>query len=259
MANPRRNSSRSSSRVPKLRIRRFKLDIIKRKPKPLKKEGLNGNFLVDIDGLPGHYPTPPEILVDYITRAAILSCINRGLVDIELKSQNINKQLSFKPPYFIDTNSWILFRSFFSVGVTYEIASQNNLSKILSTAWKKMEYLKDEWGTFHQFYHSFRTSEPDLDISFQIWLNLKYRKPKDYLIVHNTVCDKLFSVLGIANFLKVNEEGNYHIPNEKNKDGKLFPITDYILRFVCSNKKNVALLQKALTKLDNELSNYLSS
>lgn len=259
MANPRRNSSRSSSRVPKLRIRRFKLDIIKRKPKPLKKEGLNGNFLVDIDGLPGHYPTPPEILVDYITRAAILSCINRGLVDIELKSQNINKQLSFKPPYFIDTNSWILFRSFFSVGVTYEIASQNNLSKILSTAWKKMEYLKDEWGTFHQFYHSFRTSEPDLDINFQIWLNLKYRKPKDYLIVHNTVCDKLFSVLGIANFLKVNEEGNYHIPNEKNKDGKLFPITDYILRFVCSNKKNVALLQKALTKLDNELSNYLSS
>lgn len=256
MANPCKNSSRSSSKVPKLPVKRFKLDIIKRKPKPLKKKGLNGNFLIEIDGLPEQYPTPPENLVNYITRAAILSYIDRGLAEIELKSQNINKQLFFKLPYFIDTNSWMLFRSFFSAGVTYEIASQNDLSSILSTAWKKNEILRDQWGTFHQFYHSFRTSEPDLDISFQIWLNLKYRKPKDYLIVHNTVCDKLFSVLGIANFLKVNENGNYCIPNETNKDGKLFPITDYILRFVCSNKNSMVLLQQALTKLDNEFSNY---
>lgn len=256
MANPSKNLSPSSSKVPKLPIKKFKVNIIKRKPKPLKKKGSNGNFLIEIDGLPEQYPSPPEVLVIYITRAAILSFLNRGSIDFELKSQNINKQLFYKQTFFIDTNSWMLFRSFFSAGVTYEITSQNDLSSILSATWKTNKSLRDEWGTFHQFYHSFRTSEPDLDINFQIWLNFKYKKPKDYLIVHNSVCDKLFSVLSTAKFLNVNEMGNYCIPTKTNIDGKLFPITDYILRFVCSNKKNIDLLQQALIKLDNELSNY---
>lgn len=250
------NSLKKDSIANKLPIKKFKLNIKKRKPKPLKKIGLKGNFLIEIDGLPQNYPSPPDVIVTYIARAAILSFINRGLVDLDLKSQNLNRQLFYKLTYFIDTNSWMLFRSFFSTGITYEIASQNDLSSILSTVWKKNKSLKDDWGTFHQFYHSFRTSEPELDISFQMWLNLKYKMPKDYLIVHNNVCDKLFSVLGIHNFLKVNEKHNYYIPNDPETDGKLFPITDYILRFTCSNKNNMELLQQALSKLDLELSNY---
>lgn len=253
-------SSLNSDSAPakrKLPVKKFKLDIKKRKPRPLKKIGSKSNFLIEVGGLPEKYPKTPEMLIYYITRSAILRFIERETSESFLPTGSTHKSTFYRLPYFIDTNSWMVFRSFFSVGITYEITTQNDLSSILSAAWKADNTVREQWGIFHQFYHSFRTTEPEFDISFQMWLNLKYKKPKDYLVVHKEVCDKLFSVFEIPKLLEINESGNYHMRDKIETEGKLYPITDHILESIRSNDNVKVSFEKALRKLENELSNVL--
>lgn len=251
MANAARNASPSSG-TRKLPVQRFKLNIKKRKPKALKKKGLNGNFLIEIAGLPEKYPSTPLMLTKFIVRSLLLNYIERNFSGRSPTSR-LNKPTLYKLPYFIDTNSWMVFRSFYSTGITYEITTQHSISSVLSAIWKQNESLREQWGTLHQFYHSFRTSEPDFDISFQMWLNLKYKMPKDYLVVHNEVCRFLLSTFNIPDFLEIDKTLNYCIPNKVVNEGKLFLITDYILDHIILKENGWDLIKQALHELDGTI------
>ena len=251
MANATRNSShaRGNRQLP---VQRFKLDIRKRKPKALKKKGSNGNFLIEISGLPENYPSTPLILIKFMVRSLLLNYVERNLSG-NPPTNRVIKPTVYKLPYFIDTNSWMVFRSFHSTGITYEIASQHSISSVLSKIWKQDKSLREQWGILHQFYHSFRTSEPDFDISFQMWLNLKYKMPKDYLVVHNDVCKFLLSIFNIPDFFRIDKTQNYCIPKKPVNEGKLFLITDYILDHILLADNGWDLIKQALHDLDGTI------
>lgn len=243
---------------------KFRLKVNAKKSNSKNNTGKKGHFLVEFDGLPQLPPIPPENLILFLVKSILLNYnnmqINNRIFEIPLDNSvyELSKsQVTSSNKEFSITNSWLVFRSYYSSSITQDITTQTDLSSVLSICWKNEDTIRELWSTFNRFYRNFRETSPEIKMNFQAWLNLKYNFPKDFLIVHKYVCDKLMSLFTSELQLLISTSGNYQVPEKNIKGEDLMAVSKYILdQFLDQGKKDILLIQ-ALAKIDSLIHNNI--
>lgn len=245
---------------------KFRLHLNNNKPKKRNNSGKKGNFLLDFEGLPDHMPNPPEVLILFLVKSILLKYNNK--LQIELTFPPFMEKLQFEYPStrlisqtreFQGTNSWLVFRSYYTSSITQEVSSQTDLSSILSICWKNEKQTREIWSLYNRFYRNFKESAPEIKMNFRMWLNLKYNFPKDFFIVQKHVCNKFSALFETDVNFTVSQMGNYEVPGENIKENDLFGISFYIINKSLENKNKIELLESILAKVDNEIVEKISN